>query len=62
MKKSLEGDDIEDIKKKTEELTESFYAISQKLYEQNQGQGTGEGEASNNDDVVDADYEVVDED
>jgi len=59
LKKALAGDDIEDIKKKTEELTESFYAISQKLYEQTQNQG---GAGSNpNDDVVDADYEVVDE-
>ncbi len=59
LKKSLEGEDIEDIKKKTEELTEAFYAISQKLYENtNPGEGQGANPA---DDVVDADYEVVDE-
>lgn len=61
LKKALEGDDTEDIKAKTEELTEEFYAISQKLYEQNAeagGEGQGSGAA---DDVVDADYEVVDE-
>lgn len=59
LKKSLEGDDIEDIKNKTEELTEVFYAISQKLYNmQNQG---AQGGGSSADDVVDADYEVVDD-
>jgi len=59
LKKSLEGEDIEDIKKKTEELTEAFYAISQKLYE-NTNPEEGQG-ANPEDDVVDADYEVVDE-
>src|SRR5699024_609814 len=34
LKKALEGDDTEDIKKKTEELTNEFHAISQKMYEQ----------------------------
>lgn len=62
LKKSLEGEDNDDIKKKTDELTEEFYAISQKLYEQTQGQEGADGGNSNpNDDVVDADYEVVDE-
>ena len=60
LKKSLEGEDIEDIKKKTDELNEEFYAISQKLYEQTQGQAGEEG-SNPDDDVVDADYEVVDE-
>ncbi len=62
LKKALEGDDIEDIKKKTEELTNEFHAISQKLYETTQeGQAQGQ-ETSQDEDVVDADYEVVDED
>lgn len=59
LKKSLEGEDLDDIKAKTEELTEAFYKVSEKLY-QNMDQGAG---ASNpEDDVVDGDYEVVDED
>jgi len=64
LKKSIEGNDIEDIKKKTEELTNEFYAISQKLYEQvNQQQASGNaGNSGSDDDVVDADYEVVDDD
>ncbi len=62
LKKSLEGDNIEDIKQKTDELTEEFYAISQKLYEHKENQdGPGSGEAGSADDVVDADYEVVDD-
>ena len=62
LKKALEGDDIEDIKTKTEELTNEFHAISQKLYETAQSQGGEQQEAPQDDDVVDADYEVVDED
>lgn len=64
LKKSLEGEDLEDIKAKTDELTEAFYKISEKMYEQNpeDGQTSGDGTGANpEDDVVDADYEVVDE-
>ena len=63
LKKALEGDNIEDIKKKTEELTNEFYTISQKLYEQANQQQAGNNEENNSkdDDVVDADYEVVDD-
>ena len=59
LKKAIESDDIEEIKAKTEELTEEFYKISQKLYEQ-EAEAGGEDSGSE-DDVVDADYEVVDE-
>lgn len=62
LKKALEGDDIEDIKDKTEELTNEFQAISQKLYENVQYQQSGTNESNKSDDVEDADYEVVDED
>ncbi|MBV1817873.1 molecular chaperone DnaK [Anaerosalibacter bizertensis] len=68
LKKALEGDDTEDIKKKTEELTNEFHAISQKMYEQaaqqQQAQQGADGSQDSNDDddVVDADYEVVDDD
>ena len=61
LKKALEGQDFDEIKTKTEELTEAFYAISQKMYEQNQqDEGSNHGDGPK-DDVVDADYEVVDE-
>ncbi|MBU5256801.1 molecular chaperone DnaK [Tissierella praeacuta] len=61
LKKSLEGDNHDEIKQKTEELTEVFYSISQKMYEQT-GANPNEGGSGPKDDVVDADYEVVDED
>ena len=65
LKKVAEGDDFNEIKSKTEELTEVFYKISQKAYEaaaaagQNPG---GDDNGNGGDDVVDGDYEVVDED
>lgn len=61
LKKALEGDDYELIKTRTDELTHEFHSISQKLYEQAQGQAQSSEGGSSNDDVVDADYEVVDE-
>ncbi len=63
LKKALEGDDVEDIKRKTEELTQEFYSISQKMYEQTGTQGPGaDSPGDDDDDVVDADFEVVDDD
>ena len=35
VKKALEGKDVEEIKKSTESLTQVFYSISEKLYQQN---------------------------
>ena len=65
LKSVIEGDDTEEIKAKTEELMTEFHAISQKMYEQQATEGTdgseGASESSNDDDVVDADYEVVDD-
>lgn len=72
VKKVKDGDDIEAIKKAMEDLTQAFYKVSEKLYQQNggaQGQGfdpnnmgganAGAGATNNNDDnVVDADFEV----
>ena len=75
VKKVKDGDDIEAIKKAMEDLTQAFYKVSEKLYQQNggaQGQGfdpnnmgganAGAGAPNNNDDnVVDADFEVQDD-
>lgn len=58
LKKALESDNIEDIKTKTDDLTQSLYKMSEKLYSQ---PGEAAGSENANDDVVDADYEVVDE-
>ncbi|MDN4599842.1 molecular chaperone DnaK [Paenibacillus sp. F6_3S_P_1C] len=64
----LASDNLEDIKAATEELTEIVQQLSVKLYEQAQAQEQGaqgaeeqQGSAKR-DNVVDADYEVVDED
>ncbi|AFS78835.1 chaperone protein DnaK [Gottschalkia acidurici 9a] len=67
LKKALEGTDTDDIKAKTDELTTEFHAISQKLYEQAAAQGQEQGAEGaseggvKDDNVVDADYEVVDD-
>lgn len=62
-----EGDDLEAIKKATEELTEAFYAVSSKIYQSEAAQGQGgeaqgdqgaEGGYAERDNVVDADYKV----
>lgn len=63
LKKALEGDNIEEIKTKTEELTQEFYAISEKIYGQAQSQESNPSgdNAQEQEDVVDADYEVMDD-
>ena len=62
LKEVKDSDDIDAIKAKTEELTQAFYAISEKLYQENAAQGNpGEADCSE-ENVTDADYEVVDED
>ena len=80
LSKALEANNIDDIKAKTEALTEKFHTISAKMYQQAQAAGaagadpnmgaagaTGAGAADagaqpKDDNVVDADYEVVDDD
>ena len=75
LKDTLKGNDTQAIKNATEELTKAFYAVSEKLYSQSGGQagpgpdmggaagGASGGSASGGgDNVVDADYEVVDDD
>ena len=66
LKKAMETDNIDDIKQKTEELTNAFHVLSQKLYEaasQQQGAEQSENtEKRQDENVVDADYEVVDDD
>ena len=68
LKKALEEDDVDKIKSKTEEVNNAFHEVSQKMYQQasqeqqaQQGQQAGQ-ENKDDDNVVDADYEVVDDD
>ena len=70
VKKIKDGDDIEAIKKATEELTQEFYAVSSKIYQaagapgaegfdpNNMGAGANQNEAPKDDNVVDADFKV----
>ena len=74
LKETLKGNDTQAIKNATEELQKAFYAISEKLYAQagdQAGPGPDMGGAGfggdqqpqgGADNVVDADYEVVDDD
>ncbi|NJE74033.1 molecular chaperone DnaK [Pseudoflavonifractor sp. SW1122] len=73
VKEALKGTDTQAIKNATEALTRAFYAVSEKLYSQAGAQpgpdmggaaGGATGAANNggDDNVVDADYEVVDDD
>ena len=67
LKKALEGADTEAIKAATEALTTTSYEIFGKAYQAQSEQGAqgapgAQGAAPKDDNVVDADYEVVDDD
>ena len=75
LKAVKDGEDLEAIKKATEDLTKAFYEVSSKLYQNAEGTpGTGAGfdpnmagganaeqNTNNDDNVVDADYKVEDD-
>ncbi|WP_099203174.1 molecular chaperone DnaK [Miniphocaeibacter massiliensis] len=61
LKAVINSEDSDDIKNKTEELTQELYKMSEKLYGQNTDQ-SADTNANKEEDVVDADYEVVDDD
>ncbi|MDI9502349.1 MAG: molecular chaperone DnaK [Tissierellia bacterium] len=61
LRTAIGSDDTETITQKTETLTQEFYQVSQRMYE-NTGEAAGQQAEGNADDgVVDADYEVVDD-
>ena len=72
LKETLKGQDTAAIKAATEELTQAFYAVSEKLYQQANPQGAQGGAQQAGPDAsqsgaaggqyYDADYKVVDED
>ena len=68
LRETLKGSDTAAIKADTEALQQAFYSISEKLYQQQAAQqgGADAGSAGTtgkgDDGVVDADYEVVDDD
>ena len=72
LKDALKGTDVAAIKSATEEASKAFYPIAEKMYQQANPQGGQQpgpdmggaqaGSASSDPNVVDADYEVVDDD
>lgn len=81
LQKVLENGTVDDLRAKTEALTEQFHTISAKMYQNAQGAGTDTGagmgtdpnagtgadrgqsaDGADPDNVVDADYEVVEDD
>ena len=69
LKTALQGSDTAAIKSATEELTQAFYKVSEKLYQQpgaqQPGPDAGSGSSANNGgdgQYYDADYTVVDDD
>ena len=73
LKKALEGEDVEEIKRLSEELTTASHKLAEAMYQQasaegqaagageqpGAGQGSKAGGAAPDDDVVDADFEEV---
>jgi molecular chaperone DnaK len=70
LKRAMEGDNVDDIKRLTETLTHASHAMAQAMYQQtgptsgphaDAGAGGAQGStsSSNNDEVVDAEYEEV---
>ena len=62
LKEANKGNDVEAIKAATEEAQKAFYAVSEKLYQQQggpQGGAAGPNPGTPDDGVVDADYEEV---
>jgi len=67
LKSALEGDDAEDIKAKTQKLSEAAMKLGQAMYEASQSEAQADeaaqdGAESSQDDVVDADFEELDDD
>ena len=65
LKEELKGQDIERIKAATEELTKPLYELSAAAYQAASGgnaAGADQGKGPKDDNVVDADYKVVDDD
>lgn len=60
---SIKADNTEDIKAKTEALQQEIYSMSEAMYKNAQASQEGQNAGkADDDDVVDADYEVVDDD
>jgi molecular chaperone DnaK len=66
LKEAMKSEDIAEIRRKMEELQSASHVMAQELYQQTAQSATGGGEqegstGSSQEDVVDADYKVVDD-
>ncbi len=67
LKKSMEGDSAEEIQQKTEALAQASHKLAEAIYAKTQAEGPGEGATTENatkeggENVVDAEFEEVDE-
>lgn len=71
LKKAIQGDNIDEIKRLSEELTQASHKLAEAMYQQastsdskgqtnaSSGADTGQGASESDDDVVDADFEEV---
>ncbi len=69
LRNSISGNNIQEIKDKTEKLSKAMYEVSAKIYQQTQGsqqqpneEPKNEENPKNDDNVYDADFEVTDDD
>lgn len=67
LKKVMEGDDVEAINKAVEALSQASHKLAEAMYAQAQeegeaGEGADQAQAESDDDVVDAEYEDVEDD
>ncbi|MBM7614663.1 molecular chaperone DnaK [Alkaliphilus hydrothermalis] len=63
LKKAIEADNLDEMKKGVEDLTNAFHAISQQMYQQEAPEGGNpeQGQGQKDDNVVDAEFEEVDD-
>ncbi|WP_099320531.1 molecular chaperone DnaK [Anaerococcus sp. Marseille-P3625] len=61
LEEAIKSDDISEIKAQTENLQNKIYAMSEKMYKANEANSSNNNESKADDDVVDADYEVIDD-
>jgi molecular chaperone DnaK len=69
LRKAMEGDDPEEIRRLSEALTQASHKLAEAMYQQASQEGSGgaesgpqQGGAQQQDDVVDADFEEVKDD
>ncbi len=62
LKTALEGEDLEDIKEKTQSLAEVSMKLGEAMYQAAEGEEEGDDEPKPADDIVDADFEEVKDD